>query len=147
MHDDHGHDHPITDGNFEPSDAHVAPVLAIGIVLVLVTVASFVAGYILLKYSNERSAMTAFEPSPLVSDRQEWESGNVRLQVNLRGDLERHQAATKPGLTTYDVLSESPEIYRFPVELAIEHVADHGLPEFKPFGDGSLEGTAENTTP
>lgn len=142
MHDEH-HDKPIGDTNYEPTDAHVMPLLIVGGILVVGTALSFLAGYILLKYSTERPAATAFVPSPLDTEPQPWETaGGVRLQKEPTIELQEYLHAEMPAVTTYGVISEQPEIYYFPVERAIDYVAEHGLPDFKPFGDGSLEPTA-----
>jgi hypothetical protein len=142
MHDDH-HEHPAGDTNFEPTDAHVMPLLVIGAILVVGTAASFLIGYLLLKYSTERPASSAFVNSPLDTGRQPWNTvGGVRLQQDPTIDLQKYLHAEYQTPHTYGVISDEPEIYHFPVERAIDIVVAGGLPEFKPFGDGSLDGTA-----
>ncbi len=144
MHDEHEH-HEDGQENFEPTDAHVGPILALGAILVVGTAVSFFAGYILLKYSTERAPATAYEPSPLITERQTWQPDNgVRLQIDLASDFHEYERTASPVPHSYGVLSEEPEIYHFPVEVAIDYIADHGFPEFKPFGDGSLEADPGN---
>lgn len=145
MHKDHGHEHerPVGDSNYEPTDAHVAPMLIVGAFLVIVTAAAFLVGYFLLKYSTERPAASAFVKSPLDEERRSWDSlGGIRLQPDPVIAMNEFRAEHQPALHEYGVISDLPEIYHFPIEEAIEYVAEHGLPQFRPFGDGSLEPAA-----
>lgn len=143
MHDPH-HNKPIGDTNYEPSDAHVMPILVLGAILVVGTAASFLAGYILLKYSTERPSASNFVPSPLDTERQPWATaGGVRLQEDPVLAWNEYFSTKSTDPHRYGVVSDQPEIYHFPVEQAIEFVAANGLPVFVPFGDGSIEALAE----
>ena len=147
MHDD-PHHAPAGDSNYEPTDAHVMPLLVIGAILVIGTAVSFFFGYFFIKYSTARPAMSTHEVSPLNPGRQPWQTpGGVRLQKDPEADLKKYLAEKSSAPDTYGVVSDEPEIYHFPVERAIEIVAENGLPQFKPFGDGSLEGVMPAAEP
>lgn len=142
MHDEH-HDKPVGDTNYEPTDAHVTPLLVVGAILVVGTALTFLVGYLLLKYSTQRPAASNFVTSPLDVEREPWDTAGVRLQVDPVLSFQEYVHEELPAVTEFGVISDQPEIYHFPVEVAIDYVAENGLPEFKPFGDGSLEGTIE----
>lgn len=141
MHDEHQH-RPVGDTNYEPTDAHVLPLVIVGALLAAVTAVAFLVGYFMLKYSTARPAATDYVASPLDPGRQPWDT-DLRLQDAPQVDLQEYVRTELPALHEYGVISDQPEIYHFPIDVAIDYVVDHGLPEFEPFGDGSLEGTAQ----
>lgn len=143
MHNEHHDSSSVGDTNYEPTDAHVTPLLVIGAVLVVGTAASFLVGYLLLKYSTERPSASAFVPSPLGVEREPWDTAGVRLQSDPPLAFQDYLHAEFPAAHKHGIISDQPEIYHFPVEKAIDYVVSNGLPEFEPFGDGSLEGTME----
>lgn len=119
---------------YEISDANAPAIAAAGAALALVTALCFLAGYVILKYSTEREAASAYEPSPLVMEHAEWNQ-DIRLQNDPEADFDRYFAEMAPAVHRYGVVSDNPEIYHFPIEDAIGYVAENGLPTFNPSGN------------
>lgn len=118
--------------SFEESDMSVRGTIIAGVVLFVVTAISFAVCVMFIKFLNVRDSMTDFEPSPLAGEHQEWDT-EVRLQPNPPATLESHRAAQKAVAHAYGRVSEQPEIYRIPVETALEVVAEYGFPKFTMF--------------
>lgn len=126
-------EHSTDNAKYEPTDVSISLALIIAVILVVSTALAFLAGYFALGAARAKPAATDFEPSPLVEPRQDFAQG-PRLQKDPRDELNAHLAETRPALNQYGVVSENPEIYHFPIEDAIDHIAEHGLPEFTPLG-------------
>lgn len=114
--------------NYEQRDAHLKLILATGVVLVLITLICYGIGYMIIRTQFEpRNAATEFQASPIEQERKEiWKPG-VRLQADPPSELQLVQSEFNSAITKWDN-SEAPVFYRIPVDVAMDLVAEHGLP-------------------
>jgi hypothetical protein len=122
---------------FEVSDANVKGILATGIAIVVSCTIAFIFSIFVAKSMKDGdwgARLSDYEVSPLLDGSEEihneWVSG-VRLEPNPGVDVVKLNAEGEKELHTMGTQSESPVIYRIPVEDAIDLVAEHGLPNFK----------------
>ncbi len=115
------------DATYELTDVKAKMAVIGGIACCVLCAFSFLVGYFVMKYfTSGRDDMSEFVVSPLAGESQ-WET-DIRLQVNLPEDYAEHKRVQERSLTEYDVISESPDIFQVPIEVAIEWVAEEGLP-------------------
>ena len=88
-----------------------------------------------MKWANAQDAATDFEASPLAGEYQNW-TADVRLQDDPGAALARVRAEQEHIVNSGGILSEEPLVYRIPVDAALEIVAEHGFPDFKPAAAG-----------
>jgi hypothetical protein len=120
---------PNPDDGYEVTDVNVKYILVAGIAMVVFTLISFAVSLVYGKVLNSdtHGNLSKYEPSELAGEHNEWTSG-VRLQPNPAAELAEHNAEQHLATSTFGTVSESPEIYHIPIDKALEHVAEHGLP-------------------
>lgn len=125
------HNTPSDEGRFEKSDMHLKLVLVTGVLVAILAVGTFALCYAMIIGFHQRPPATKFVKSPLAGEHQDWVT-DVRLQHNMRRDLQALRSAQQHALETYGVVSEDPKIYRIPIETALDIVAQRGFPKFQP---------------
>ena len=120
---------------YEVTDAHVKGILIVGLVLTITAASSFLLGVVIMKWAHAQDAATNFEASPLAGEFQNW-TADVRLQDDPRAELDRFRSEQEHVVNSGGILSEEPLVYRIPVDAALEIVAEHGFPDFKPAATG-----------
>ena len=129
-----GDSHSIEQG-YEVSDVSAKGLLITGVVMVIATAISFVFSIVVANMfmHGERGRLSDTEISPLIAEtdtrNNEWVTG-TRLQVDLGAELGAEKAKALHGLTTYGTVSDAPEIYHIPIDVAIDLVVENGLPKF-----------------
>lgn len=116
---------------YEHSDIQMKVVLMFGVGTVLMTLFAYVFCTFFMKYLLAQPAMTDYKPSPMAGENQDW-SSDIRLQADPFIALDEHVDAQEHASTQYSTVSDAPQIYRIPVETAIDIVAEGGLPTFEP---------------
>ena len=120
------------DLGYELSDIQIKVLLLSGVGLVVLTFAAFVLSVFFIKYLAASGSYSEYKASPLAGENQEWDL-DVRLQPDPPADLAEHREGQAYRSTTYGTVSEEPEIYRIPIETAMDIVAKNGLPTFTAF--------------
>ena len=116
---------------YELSDLQLRITLYAGITLVLLTFIAYVASTFMIRYANAQPPISNFELTPMAVEAQSQPFGDgVRLQVVPRRGLAELRQNQQQRATTYSVVSDEPEIYRIPVETALDIVVERGLPSF-----------------
>lgn len=127
---DHGHGASANQG-YEPSDIQLRIVVWSGVAVVVMTFVAYIVSTFVVRYVNAQPAISDYQPTPMAIEQRSLPfAEGVRLQVDVASALrdvrtEQHEAAT-----TYGVVSDQPEIFRIPVETAMDIVAERGLPAF-----------------
>ena len=130
MHDLNG----VSDADkYEHTDWQLKLVLVTGVVLTGVTLLAFAAGYVIMQGFGARPAMTEFRPSPMADEDGKWTT-EMRLQDAPWDAFDEFQEEQTHTHTSYGIVSEEPEIYRIPVEVAMEIVAEKGLVKIDAIG-------------
>lgn len=121
---------PNPDDGYEISDVKVKVILIAGVGMVAFTLLSFAVSFMYGKVLNSETHedISEYTQSELAGEHNEWESA-VRLQPDPPAELSVHKAEQRHLSTTSGIVSESPEIYRIPIEDALKHVAEHGFPK------------------
>lgn len=124
---------PNPDDGYEISDVKVKWVFIASLGMAAFTLASFAVSFMFGKVLNSETHedISDYTQSELAGEHNEWNSA-VRLQSNPPAELADHKAEQHLVSTTFGIVSESPEIYRIPIEKALKHVAEHGFPVRKP---------------
>ena len=117
---------------YELSDVQIKYILISGVGVVLMTFTAFVVSVFFIKYLDARGATTDFVESPLAADAQEWDI-DVRLQADPPAAQRAHESDQRYRATTFGTVSQEPEIYHIPLEIALDIVAENGLPTFTSF--------------
>ena len=117
---------------YEVSDVQMKVVLISGLLVVSMTLIAYVVSVFFIKYLAAGPAMSEFEPSPMAGEYEDWDLP-VRLQVNPPAMLTEHKEDQAYISGAYGVVSDEPEIYRIPIETAMDIVSEHGLPTFTMF--------------
>ena len=120
---------PNPDDGYEITDVKAKVILIGGLAMVAFTLLSFAVSYMFGKVLNADSHadISDYAPSALAGEHNEWNS-DVRLQTNPAAELSDHLSGQHTASTTFGTVSESPEIYRIPLDRALDHVAEHGFP-------------------
>lgn len=119
---------------YEMTDANAKGIVVVGIVLTVIAVLSGIFGLIVTRWSTTRPAMTEYERSPLAPDHDAWPAV-TRLQSDPGEELAEHFAEQDAVARSYGTVSEEPEVYRIPVDVAMDIIAHNGtFPEFKALG-------------
>jgi hypothetical protein len=124
------------DDGYELDDVKTKVILISGIVMTVLTLVAYGVGVIYGKVltRDDRSVVTQYEPS-YTSDELDghnaWES-EVRLQPNPVLALSQHRTAQHAVSKSWGTVSESPKIYRIPLDVALDHVVETGLPVWEP---------------
>ena len=125
-------DQSSKDLGYELSDIQIKVLLLSGVGLVVLTFAAFIVSVFFIKYLAASGSYSEYKASPLAGENQEWDL-DVRLQPDPPADLAEHREGQAYRSTTYGTVSEEPEIYRIPIETAMDIVAENGLPTFTAF--------------
>ncbi len=116
---------------YEVTDIQIRLILWSGVGVVVMTFVAYVVSTFVVRYSNAQPAISEFDAAPIAVDaRNEPFARGVRLQVSAPDGLKAFRAGQDEGASTYGVVSAEPEIYRIPVDTAIDIVAARGLPVF-----------------
>ena len=121
------------DDGFELSDVQVKVILGSGLAMVILAAVSFGVSFMYIKMlvADQRPTISEYEPSVFEGEHNAWDS-DVRLQVSPPASLQEHLAEQAAVSGSFGILSESPIIYRVPVNKALDHVAEHGFPVWTP---------------
>lgn len=131
MHDHgQGHGAPKQVG-YEVSDVQIKIILIAGLAVVIMTAVAYVVGTFTTKYFRAQPAIGSYRPTPVVLEEhgQPWNL-RTRLQVDPPRAWVEFNSEQKQAADTFGVMSEKPEIYKIPVETAMQIVAEKGLPKF-----------------
>ena len=129
MHDDA----TSKNSTYEMTDASAVGIVIVGITLFGFCAITSIVLYFVLGWSTvDRPAMTDYEKSPLAGEHETWTT-DARLQVDLAAELDEYQSSAGSQLDRYGTVSESPEVYHIPIEIAMEIIVHSGkLPTFTP---------------
>lgn len=123
MHDPSG----VSDADkYELTDWPLKPVLITGVILSATTLVAFAIGYVIMQGFGARDAMTDFTVSPMADGDGKWTT-QTRLQDAPWDTLDDFREEQTHARSSYGIVSEEPEIYRIPVAVAMEIVAEKGL--------------------
>jgi hypothetical protein len=128
----HTQSHPASQQQgYEVSDLQIKVTLWSGVAVVIMTFIAYVVSTFVVHYSNAQAPISEFNPPPVAVEavEQPFATG-VRLQVDMPSALQDVRESQHERATTFGVVSAEPEIYRIPVETAIDIVAERGLPVF-----------------
>jgi hypothetical protein len=122
------------DTGYELSDVNVKTILAAGVVMVIATVISFVFSFVVAKSLSQGKweNLSDYEKSVLADEHNEW-IDNTRLQSLPGSELAVHNTEQLINTGSYGTVSggeNQPKIYLIPVDVAIDLVAENGLPAF-----------------
>ena len=125
----HAHHEPNPEDGFELQDVSVKIILISGVFMVVFTLGCYFVSFMFTKMlvAEDRATVSNYEAPPTAVDHNDWSTG-VRLQPNPPVELAEHANAQHTASTSFEKLSESPEIYRLPINVTLDHVAKHGLP-------------------
>ncbi len=127
---DHGHA-PSSNQGYEPSDIQLKIVVWSGVAVVIMTFVAYVVSTFVVHYVNAQPPISDVTPTPMAVEQRSLPfAPGVRLQVSVESALKEVRAAQHEEATTYGVVSAEPEIFRIPVETAMDIVAERGLPAF-----------------
>jgi len=115
-----------SDVGHEISTVELRPVIAFAIILVVVTIASFITAFFLLDYLKINQARTEAPLSPLADPNQI--PPDPRLQVASGQDLRQMHASEDIVLDNYHWVDKEAGIVGIPIQRAIELMAEKGLP-------------------
>ncbi len=131
MHDDHSSQGAPAGEKYELTDVHVRAILYSGIALVVMVLASFVVSYYFLKNLDEAPPATRFkEPTVATAVAHQPWTTPVRLQQDPPADYRAHKKEQEALASTYANVSQTPEIYRIPIAVAMKLVEEKGFPVF-----------------
>lgn len=121
------------DDGFELSDIQTKVILISGLAMVGLTLAAFFVSFIYAKalVADQRPALSEYESSAFAAEHNAWES-DVRLQPSPPATLKEHRAEQAAVSLAWGTVSDSPIIYRIPVNVALDHVVEHGMPVWTP---------------
>jgi hypothetical protein len=108
----------------------------------LTAVVMFVAMWFMSDFFDKRLADAQPEGSPLLEVGQTTVPPLPHLQVESYTDWAEMRAVQDHENATYGWEDRETGRVRVPVDQAMAEIATHGLPEFAPTGDGTLEGDA-----
>ena len=128
----HDADQSSKDLGYELSDVQIKVILWSGVGVVIMTFVTFVVSVFFIKYLAAAGSISEYEASPLAGENQEWDL-DVRLQPDPPAELLEHREGQRYVSASYGTVSEEPEIYRIPIETAMDIVAKNGLPTFTAF--------------
>jgi len=109
----------------EHSDARPGPIAIIGLGLAALVAVSLVVAYFVGVTFERKQAERRPAPSPLA---ERVLPPSPRLQPNEARDLEAWRAGEEQHLRTYAWVDRTLDRVRVPIDVAIAHVATHGLP-------------------
>lgn len=134
-------EHEAEQQGYELTDIQIKVVLWFGVSIVVLTFLGYIVSIFFVKYFNAQPPISDYVATPVARETvtQQFPAG-TRLQVDPPAALDQRLEDMEYVATTFGVVSEEPEIYRIPVEEAMEIVANEGLPVFKP-----TEATPETT--
>lgn len=116
---------------YELTDLQIKALVWAGVALVVMTFIAYVVSTFVVHYSNAQPPISEFNAPPIaVEARTQPFAAGVRLQVAPHDALVDLRQRQTEQATTYGVVSAEPEIYRIPVEKAMDIVAERGLPVF-----------------
>lgn len=129
----HSHHEPNPDDGFELQDVSVKVILASGIFMVVFTLGCYFVSFMFTKMmtAEGRQPISNYEAPPMAADHNEWTTG-TRLQPKPGTALKQHKDGEFTVSNSWGTVSESPEIYRVPINDALNHVAKTGLPVWEP---------------
>lgn len=121
------------DDGFELTDVQIKIILWAGVAMIVLTGLAFFVSFLYAKMliAEQRAPLTQYEASNFVQEHNEWAS-DVRLQPSPPASLEAHNAEQRAVSNDWGIVSESPVIYQIPVNVALDHIAEHGLPIWTP---------------
>lgn len=122
----HEHDDVPDSEKFELTDWHLKLVLMSGIGLVVVTLLSFAAGYVIMQSFGARPSMSEFSKPAMADDDGKWTT-ETRLQTAPWDVLDEFRVDQAHTQGAYGLVSDAPEIYHIPVEEAMKIIAEMGL--------------------
>lgn len=113
-------------GGYEKSDLRPKPIVAFGVILVLVTLLAFVAAYGMIRVLGwwERPRLDT-PASPLAT---RTVPAEPRLQVDAPDELQALRASEEEILTSYGWVSKEAGVARIPIQRAMQLVLERGLP-------------------
>lgn len=125
----HSHHEPNPDDGFELKDVSVKVILISGVFMVVFTLGCYAVSFMFTKMltADGRAPLSSYEAPPTAQDHNAWVTG-VRLQPSPPMELEALRTDQHEVSTTPEKLSESPTIYRMPINVALDFVAKNGLP-------------------
>lgn len=127
---DHGNQ-SSQDIGYELSDIQIKAIIFSGVAVVILTAGAYFFGIFFAKYFNAREPITTYEQLPVAETAgpEPFPTG-TRLQVDSPRALAELKAEQAQVSEEYAVISDTPEIYRIPVDVAVDLVAEQGLPTF-----------------
>jgi hypothetical protein len=143
------HESDVSPGaeNYEHRDAQLKLILYAGIALVVVTLISYLIGFVIMNSFESRKTPTDYVASPILNEQKTvWVEGQ-RLQVEPWTEFEALQHKFEQDATTAAVISEEPSVYRIPIAVAIDLVAKNGLPEINAIPAAETPAAAEEAAP
>ena len=126
--DDHA---PSGNQGYEPTDIQLRIIAYSGVAVVLMTLIAYIFSTFVVRFVNAQPPISEFEPTPMaIEGRSQPFASGVRLQVAAPEAMQGFRAEQYEAATTFGVVSDEPEIFRIPVDTAMDIVAERGLPEF-----------------
>lgn len=125
-------EHSAEQKGYELSDVQIKVVLWFGVTIVFLTFVGYFVSIFFVKYFQSRPPITEYTATPLAQQglAEQFPPG-VRLQVNPPAALQQRLEEMSYVSDTFGVVSQEPEIYRIPVDTAMDIVVKNGLPTFK----------------
>jgi hypothetical protein len=120
----HAAEHPV--GGHEGSAVNLTPVIAFAVILIVVTLFSFVAVWFMLDFLRVNQARTEAPLSQLANP--DAVPPAPRLQVSPGQDLKHLRQTEDAVLHTYHWVDKDAGVVGIPIERAIEILANKGLP-------------------
>ena len=120
---------PGGDQNYEHKDIALQVVWISAVVFIGLTLFAYVTSVFVIKYFAAHGSFSDYVAPPMAGEALEWDS-EVRLQPDPFTALDEHMAEQEARSETFEVQTAEPEIYRIPVEVAIDVVLEKGLPKF-----------------
>lgn len=120
------------DDGYELTDIQIKVILVSGVALVVLSAVAFFVSFLFAKMliAEQRSPVTDYKAAQTTEEHNVWNS-DVRLQPNTAATLNAHKTE-QADADWYGIVSESPAIYRIPVEKALDHTLEYGLPVWTP---------------
>jgi len=116
---------------YEPTDIQLKVVAWFGVAVVILTFAGYIVGTFVTRYVNAQPPISDVTLAPIATESlNEPFAPGVRLQVDSPSAKAAFRAEQDHVATTFGVVSDQPEIYRIPVNTAMDIVAERGLPQF-----------------
>ena len=128
---------------YEITDIQIRITLWSGLAVVVMTFIAYVVSTFVVRYSNAQPPISDYDAPPIaIEARSQPFAPGVRLQVEPPAALHELRAKQHEVAATYGVVSAEPEIYRIPVDTAIDIVAQRGLPAFPTLTPAESAGAA-----